>query len=282
PGDLGRVQDAELDHVAEFAVGGVVAEVTRTVLDLVEDHGGLFAGVGDDLAQRRLHRTQGDDDAVVLVLVGTLDLADGLQRAHQGDAAARDHALFDRSTRGVQGVFDAGLLFLHLDLGRGADLDHGHATGQLGHALLQLLAVVVGGGFLDLRLDLLDARFDAGGFACAVDDGGVFLGDDDLLGLTQILQGRLLQLQADFLGNHLAAGEDGHVFQHRLATVTEARRLDGGDLDDAADGVDDQGRQGFALDFLGDDQQRLASLGDAFQHRQQVTDVGDLLVVQQD
>ena len=35
------------------------------------------------------------------------------------------------------------------------------------------------------------------------------------------------------------------------------------------DGVDDQGRQRRAFDFLGDDQQRLAGLGDTFQHRQQ-------------
>jgi hypothetical protein len=57
----------------------------------------------------------------------------------------------------VQGVFDAGLLLLHLDLGGGADLDQRHTAGQLGQALLQLLAVVVGGGLLDLGADLLDS-----------------------------------------------------------------------------------------------------------------------------
>ncbi len=118
--------------------------------------------------------------------------------------------------------------------------------------------------------------------AGAVDDGGVFLGDLHLLGAAEVLDRRLLELQADFLGDHGAAGQDGHVFQHRLATVAEARRLDGADLDDAADGVDHQGRQRFAFDFLGDDQQRLAGLGHAFEHGQQVADVGDLLVVQQD
>src|SRR5690606_16582536 len=244
--------------------------------------GGLFAGIGDDLAQRGFHRAQGDLDTVVLVLVGTLDVADGLQRAHQGDATTRDHALFHRGTRGVQGVFDAGLLFLHLDLGRGADLDHRHAAGQLGHALLQLLAIVVRGGLLDLRLDLLDAAFDAGGVAGAVDDGGVFLRDLHLLRAAEVLDRRLLERQAHFLADHGAAGEDRHVFQHRLATVAEARGLHGADLDDAADGVDDEGRQGFALDFLGDDQQRLAGLGHALEDGQQVAHVGDLLVVQQD
>src|SRR3546814_736681 len=221
------VCSSDLDHVAVFAVGGVVAVVALAVLDLVEHDRRLFAAVGDDLAQRRFHRAQGDDDAVVLVFVDALELTDGLQRTHQGHAAARDHAFFDGCARGVQGVFDAGLLFLHLDLGRGTDLDHRHAAGQLGHALLQLLAVVVRRGLFDLRLDLLDAAFDATGFAGAVDDRGVFLGDLDLLGAAEVLDRGLLQRQADFLGDHGATGEDRHVFEHRLAAVAEARGLHG-------------------------------------------------------
>jgi hypothetical protein len=47
---------------------------------------------------------------------------------------------------GVQGVLDAGLLLLHLDLGRGTDVDDGDAARELGEALLELLAVVVAGG----------------------------------------------------------------------------------------------------------------------------------------
>jgi hypothetical protein len=73
----------------------------------------------------------------------------------QRHAAAGHDAFFDRGTGRVQRVFDAGLLLLHLDFGRGTDLDQRNTAGQLGHALLQLLAVVVAGGFLDLRADLL-------------------------------------------------------------------------------------------------------------------------------
>ncbi|MBK4748546.1 Uncharacterised protein [Acinetobacter baumannii] len=281
-GDLGRVQDAELDHVAELAVGGVVAERTRTFDHAVEDDRRLIAGIGHDLAQRGFHRAQGDLDAVVLVFVHALDAGDRRLGTDQGDAAARDDAFLDGRTGRVQGVFDARLLFLHLDFGGGTDLDHRNAAGQLGHALLQLLAVVVGGGLLDLRLDLLDARLDARAFAGAIDDGGVFLRHLDLLGAAEVLDGGLLQRQADFLGNHHAAGQDRHVFQHRLATVAEARGLHRADLDDAADGVDHQGRQRFAFDFLRHDQQRLAGLGHALEDGQQVAHVGDLLVVQQD
>ena len=92
----------------------------------------------------------------------------------------------------------------------------------------------------------------------------------------------VLQLQAQFLADHRAAGQDRHVFQHRLAAVAEARRLDGHRLEDAADVVHHQGRERLAFDFLGDDQQRLARLGHLLQQRQQLADRADLLVVQQD
>ena len=70
------------------------------------------------------------------------------------------------------------LALLELDLGRCAGLDDGNAAGQLGQALLQLLAVVVGVGVLDLARIWL-TRPSMLGVAGALDDGGVVLGDDD-------------------------------------------------------------------------------------------------------
>jgi hypothetical protein len=43
-----------------------------------------------------------------------------------------------------------------------------------------------------------------------------------------------------------------------LAAIAVARSLDGTNLEGAAQLVDDQRREGFAFDFFGDDQQRLA------------------------
>ena len=48
-------------------------------------------------------------------------------------------------------------------------------------------------------------------------------------------------------------GEDRDVLEHGLAAVAEAGGLDGGDLEDAADLVQDEGGEGVALDVLGDD-----------------------------
>src|SRR5690606_8106672 len=170
------------------------------------------------------------------------------------------------------------LAAVHLECSTGTALVHGNTDGQLGQTLLQLLFVVVGSGVFDLLADLRNAGFDVRLLASTVDDGGVFLVQHNALGVTQVLQGSGFQAQADFFGNHGSASQDGDVLQHGLATVAEARRLDRSNFDDATHVVHDQGRQGFALDVFGHDQQRATSLGNGFQHRQQFADVRDLLV----
>ena len=99
-----------------------------------------------------------------------------LVASQQRHAAAGDDAFLDRGAGRVERVIDAVLALLHLDLGGAADPDHRNAAGELGQPLLQLLLVVVGGGVLDLRLDLGDAGLDLRLLAGAVDDRGVVLG----------------------------------------------------------------------------------------------------------
>ena len=84
----------------------------------------------------------------------------GCEAREQGDAAAGEDAFLEGRAGGVQGVLDAGLLLLHLALGRGADVDLGHAAGELGQPLFQLLAVVVALGVGDLAADRLDPALD--------------------------------------------------------------------------------------------------------------------------
>ena len=81
---------------------------------------------------------------------------------HQRHAAADDDAFLHRGTGRVQRVIDAVLALFHFDFGHAADLDHRNAARQFGDALLQFLAVVVRGGFLDLLADLADAGLDLG------------------------------------------------------------------------------------------------------------------------
>ena len=140
-----------------------------------------------------------------LLVAFELEVVEGLLRTDEGDAAAGDDAFFDGRTGRVQGVFDAGFLFFHLGLGRGADIDDGDTAGELGEALLELLAVVIAGGFFDLAADLVDAALDVGLLAGAFDDGGVFLVDGDALGFAEVVERDVLELDAEVFGD-----ADGH------------------------------------------------------------------------
>ena len=182
---------------------------------------------------------------------------DGVDRPHQGHAAAGHVALGRGGLGGVQRVVDAVLGLLHRRLGRAADVEDRHAAGQLREPLLELLAVVVAGGGLDLLLDLLHAAVDVGLLAAALDDRRVVLADGDLAGGAQLVELEAVELHAEVLGDEGRAGERGDVAEHRLAAVTEAGGLDGRDLQHAAEAVDDQRREGLVLHVLGDDEQRL-------------------------
>ena len=82
------------------------------------------------------------------------------------------------------------------------------------------------------------------------------------------LKSHVLELDAKVLGDHGAGGEDRDVFEHRLAPVPKPRGLHGRDLQAAPQLVDDQCRQCLALDVLGDDEQRFASLNDSLEDGQ--------------
>src|SRR5690606_20637511 len=172
-------------------------------------------------------------------------------------------------------VLDTELLLLELDLGCSTDLEDGDATGQLGEALLELLAVEVGGGLVDLGADLLHAGLDGLVGAVAFDDRRVFLGGDDATGTAEVGALGVLQLATHVLGEEGTAGEDGDVFEHRLAAVTEAGGLDGEGVDGATKLVDDDGRQGFAVEVVGDDNEVLGHLEDLLEDGEEVLDGAD-------
>src|SRR5437762_3513089 len=68
--DLGRDEDAHLEHVAVLVGQGVVAEVVLLrLLDLLRDDGAVDAGVLGDLLERALDGAADDLDADLLVLV---------------------------------------------------------------------------------------------------------------------------------------------------------------------------------------------------------------------
>ena len=115
----------------------------------------LDTSVGSDLPHRLFQGLQHDGSTSLLVALSGIHI--GL---HSGDgvdkscAAAGHNALFHSSLGGSQGILNAQLLLLHLNLSSSAHLDDSHAAGQLGQALLQLLLVKLGRGGFDLAADL--------------------------------------------------------------------------------------------------------------------------------
>ena len=279
--DLLRVDDAGLEEVDVFAGGNVVAFGALAREDLVDHHAALETAVGGEGAEGFFDGAADDVGADGLI-AGELQGIEGLDGAEQGDAAAGDDAFFHGRTGGVEGVFDACLLLLHLGLGGRADVDDGDAAGELGEAFLEFFTVVVAGGLFDLLADLVDACEDVGLLAGAFDDRGVFLLDGDAFGLAELVEADGVELDAEVFGDQGAAREDGDVFEHGFAAVAEAGGLHGADVQRAAHLVDDERGERFTLDVLRDDEQGLAGLGDGLQHGEHVVEVGDLLLVDED
>ncbi len=75
--DLGRIQDAHLEHIAVFIRRGVVAEAALALADAVQYDSGVLAGVRHNLTQRLFDRAGQDLDARRLVVVGADQLLDG-------------------------------------------------------------------------------------------------------------------------------------------------------------------------------------------------------------
>ena len=92
----------------------------------------------------------------------------------------------------------------------------------------------------------------------------------------------ILELDAQVFADNLAARENADIFEHGLAAIAETGRLYRGDVQGAAKFVDDQRRQRFAFNILGDDQHRLAHLRDLLEQWQQVFHRTDLLFMDQD
>src|ERR1039458_5603932 len=280
--DHRRVDHAGRDEIDDLVGGGVEAVALLGLAHLVDDDRALEPGVLGDLTQRLLERAQHDLRAGLLVLVLDQVELDGGTCLEQRDTAARHDALLERGAGGLQRVLDAVLLLLHLGLGGRADLDDGDTARQLRETLLELLAIEVRVGVLDLGLDLVDPALDRGRITGAVDDRRVVLRHDDAAGAPELGDLGVLELQAHLLGDHLGIGQDRDVLEHPLAAIAETGSLERDAGEGAAELVDDERRKGLTLDVLGDDQQRLARLDDSLEHRQNVANGADLLVGDED
>src|SRR5207248_6769064 len=105
-GDLGRVHDAELEHVAKAVHQGVVAEARLALPDFLDDDRAFPAGVVRDLPQWLLERAADDRHAGRLVAGQTETAVQLALRLQESGAATGDHALLDTGLGRAERVLD--------------------------------------------------------------------------------------------------------------------------------------------------------------------------------
>src|SRR5438128_12172065 len=201
--DFLGVHHTGFDEVFVFGRRDVVAFIALPAFDLFHHDRAFDAGVVRQSAGRELNGALDDVHPDPVIILGDRHGFDRRQATDQGHATAWHDAFFNRGASRMQRVFDTGLLLLHFGLGRRADVDDRDATGQLGQAFLQFLAIVVGGGFLDLTTDLIDPALDLGGFAEPFDDGGVFFVHHNALGAAEVVEFKALQFDAEVFADEL-------------------------------------------------------------------------------
>ena len=200
----------------------------------------------------------------------------------KGRAAAGDDTLLDGCTGRGDSVLDAVLLLVELDLCGRTHTNDAHTTSELGDTLLEFLAVPLGVRVVVLSTQLDDATLDVGLITGAVNDGGVVLGNDNLLGTAQNLEAHLVELEPNLGSDDLTTGESGDVLQHCLAAVTERRSLDCHRAEGTADLIDDEGAQSLPVNVLGHDKQAAVGGNNLLQQGEQVVHRRDLAGVNED
>src|SRR6185437_17160422 len=118
------------------------------------------------------------------------------------------------------------------------------------------------GGLLNFVANLRDSRLNLIAAARATDNSRLIFPDDDSLCGAELGNRRALQLKAQVFGHDLRPHQRRDIFEHRLAAISKAGRLDCATFQYASHMGDDQGREPFALHILGNDDQWSSSLYD--------------------
>ncbi len=281
-GHLDRIDHTGGTQVDVLAGIGVIPEVLVFVPEnCVDHHRTIKTCILRDHAAGSFQNAAEESGGRLLGL-WQVNLVQHLAGVEQSHPAARNNTFSDGCPRGVQRILIKGLALFHFGFGRGAHLHLGHASGELGQALLQLLTVVIAVSLLDLTTDQLAAAFQRLLVACTLGDGGVFAVDAHFLGAAQIGQLDGVERNAQILEDRLALGQRGDVFQHRFTAITVAGGLHRTDIHHTLQLVQHQGGKSLTFDILGDDHQRGLGLADLLQQGHQILGVADLLFVDED
>src|SRR5205823_1106849 len=160
PRDFGWIDNARFDEIGVFVVRDVVTFVAFAFLDFLDHERAFLACVIGELTGRLFDRAAHNLYSDFLVGFETAHAVERFLGTKQCDTASWDDAFLDRRTRGVQRVFDARLLLLHLGLGGCADVDDGNAAREFRETFLEFFAVVIARRLFNLTANLCDAAFD--------------------------------------------------------------------------------------------------------------------------
>ncbi len=130
-----------------------------------------------------------------------------------------------------------------------------------------------------LSANLLGSRGDVLLLPGAFNDGRVILRHHDLLGGSQLVQLDGLKRSTNVFAEERAGGECCDVAEHCLAPIAKARRLDCANLQHASQTIDNERCERFVLNVFSDEEQALAAGRDLVEEGQEVTQVGDFLLV---
>ena len=150
------------------------------------------------------------------------------------------------------------LALFGLNFSSGTNLDHSDAACKLGKAFLELFAVIIRVGVLDLRTDLSNAGIYIFLSAGAGNDSCFILGNNNLGSMAEDCIINRVKLKAKLIRYYLGTGKDSHILQHCLAAVAEARGFYSYRVESTADLVKDEGRQCFTVNIFSNDEERLA------------------------
>ena len=213
-GDLGRVDDAGLEQVLELAGGGVEADRAGLALDLLHHDGTLEAGVVGDAAEPGPRAHAGHDAGT-----GGLVARRASRRALCTAARARSRAVpppaTTPSSMAARVADSASSMRCFFSLSSTSvaapTLTTATPPASLARRSWSFSRSQSESVSSISRLIWAMRPLTSSVVAATLDDGGVVLGDDDLAGLPEQVEGGVLELEADVLGDDLATGEDGHV-----------------------------------------------------------------------
>src|SRR6478736_181954 len=259
-----------------------VTFVALARLDFLNDERAFLARVIRELAGWLFDGPAHDLHANLLVAFKALDVIERFLRANERDATARHDAFLNRRARGMQCIFHASFLLLHLGLGGSTDVDHGHSAGELRQTFLEFLAIVIARCLFDLTANLAYSTLNVALLDFAFDNGGDFLVNGNALGLAEIVHLHILELDPEIFRDATTAGQHCDILQHRLAAIAEARSLDRANLQGPAQLVHHQGGERFTFHIFRDDQKRTTSLGYFLKQRGHILQARDFLLVNVD